>query len=81
VTGVRSSVRPFVYLHSDRVIPGCDCGDRGWIVQLGEAFMWDNHAAPADFPTLEAAMDYAVTLHSLHPAVRLRPGQSIGEQL
>jgi hypothetical protein len=81
VTGVRSSVRPFVYLHSDRVIPGCDCGDRVWTVQLGDAFMWADMAGPGDFDTLEAAMDYAVTLHSAHPDVRLRPGQSIGEQL
>lgn len=42
--------------------------------------MWADLAGPGDFFTLEAAMDYAVTLHSAHTDVRLRPGQSLEEQ-
>ena len=59
--------KPFVWLHSDVAISGCDCGERIWEVQTPDGFMWSAHAGPGNFETLPAAMNYANTLYEGHP--------------
>lgn len=64
-------VKPLVWLHSCVVIPGCECGERIWEVQTPDGFMWSRHEGPGNFDTLEAAMNYAASLHASHPDVVL----------
>ena len=63
------ATKPFVWLHSCVVLPGCECGQRIWEVQTPEGFMWSRREGPGDFDTLDAAMNYANSLHEGHPDV------------
>lgn len=56
-----------LYFHSDVAVPGCDCGDREWEVQLPGGWMWSGHRGPGPFFTLADAMNYAMTLCPNNP--------------
>jgi hypothetical protein len=64
------STRVNVYLHSDVAVPGCDCGERDWVVELPDGWMWSTAAGPGSFETMQSAMGFAVTLHPRHRAVQ-----------
>lgn len=66
-------LRPLVYLHACAVIPECNCGDREWIVQTADGYMWSTMAGPDAFDSMADAIAYARTLHPDHPDVQPLP--------
>jgi hypothetical protein len=66
------SDKPFAWLHSDAVVPGCDCGERAWQVDLPVGWMYApvTSVDPAGFATQADALTYAASLHPEHPDVR-----------